>query len=35
MTFDTVSLPVDLEDNLRDGQVNLAIDWLPVELDRS
>jgi DNA-binding transcriptional LysR family regulator len=33
MTFDTVSLPVDLEDNLRDGLVDLAIDWLPVELD--
>jgi DNA-binding transcriptional LysR family regulator len=33
MTFDTVSLPVDLEDNLRDGVVDLAIDWLPVELD--
>ena len=33
LTFDTVSLPVDLEDNLRDGVVDLAIDWLPVELD--
>jgi DNA-binding transcriptional LysR family regulator len=33
LTFDTVSLPVDLEDNLRDGVVDLAVDWLPVELD--
>jgi LysR family transcriptional activator for leuABCD operon len=33
LTFDTVSLPVDLEDNLRDGVVDLALDWLPVELD--
>ena len=33
LTFDTVSLPVDLEDNLRDGIVDIAIDWLPVELD--
>jgi DNA-binding transcriptional LysR family regulator len=33
LTFDTVSMPVDLEENLRDGIVDLAIDWLPVELD--
>ncbi len=33
LTFDTVSRPVDLEDNLRDGVVDLAIDWLPVGLD--
>jgi DNA-binding transcriptional LysR family regulator len=33
LTFDTVSRPVDLEDQLRDGVVDLAIDWLPVELD--
>jgi DNA-binding transcriptional LysR family regulator len=33
LTFDTVSRPIDLEDNLRDGVVDLAIDWLPVELD--
>ena len=33
LTFDTVSRPVDLEDNLRDGVVDIAIDWLPVELD--
>ena len=33
LTFDTVSRPVDLEDNLRDGIVDIAIDWLPVELD--
>src|SRR5215472_4188555 len=33
LTFDTVSLPVDLEDDLRDGIVDLAIDWLPAELN--
>ena len=33
MTFDTASLPVDLEENIRDGVVDLAIDWLPIELD--
>ena len=33
LTFDTVSRPVDLEDNLRDGIVDMAIDWLPVALD--
>ena len=33
MTFDTVSRPVDLEESLRDGVVDLAIDWLPIELD--
>jgi DNA-binding transcriptional LysR family regulator len=33
MTFDTVSRPVDLEESLRDGIVDLAIDWLPIELD--
>ena len=33
VTFDTVSRPVDLEGNLRDGVVDLAIDWLPVQLD--
>src|SRR5271166_618964 len=33
LTFDTVSRPVDLEDNLRDGIVDIAIDWLSVELD--
>jgi LysR family transcriptional activator for leuABCD operon len=33
LTFDTVSRPVDLEDNLRDGVVDLAIDWLSIELD--
>ena len=33
LTFDTVSRPVDLEDNLRDGIVDIAIDWLPVTLD--
>jgi LysR family transcriptional regulator, transcriptional activator for leuABCD operon len=33
VTFDTVSRPVDLEESLRDGVVDVAIDWLPVELD--
>jgi len=33
LIFDTVSRPVDLEDNLRDGIVDIAIDWLPVTLD--
>ena len=33
LTFDTVSRPVGLEDTLRDGVVDIAIDWLPVELD--
>ena len=33
LTFDTVSRPVGLEDNLRDGIVDIAIDWLPVTLD--
>ena len=33
LTFDTVSWPVDLEDNLRDGIVDMAIDWLPIELN--
>ncbi|HME20479.1 MAG TPA: LysR substrate-binding domain-containing protein [Acetobacteraceae bacterium] len=32
-TFDTVSRPVDLEESLRDGIVDVAIDWLPVQLD--
>jgi len=31
MTFDTVSRPLNLEENLRDGVVDLAIDWLTVE----
>src|SRR3954453_19793386 len=35
LTFDTVSRPVDLEDNLREGVVDIAIDWLPAELDPS
>lgn len=33
LTFDTVSLPIGLEDHLRDGIVDLAIDWLPIALD--
>ena len=33
LTFDTVSRPVGLEDNLRDGIADIAIDWLPVTRD--
>jgi LysR family transcriptional regulator, transcriptional activator for leuABCD operon len=33
LTFDTTSRPIDLEDHLRDGVVDVAIDWLPVGLD--
>jgi DNA-binding transcriptional LysR family regulator len=33
LTFDTASRPVNLEESLRDGIMELAIDWLPVELD--
>jgi LysR family transcriptional activator for leuABCD operon len=32
-TFDTVSRPVNLEESLRDGIVDVAIDWLPASLD--
>jgi DNA-binding transcriptional LysR family regulator len=33
LTFDTVSRPIDLDDSLRDGIVDIAIDWLPIEQD--
>jgi DNA-binding transcriptional LysR family regulator len=33
LSFDTNSRPRNLEDDLRDGIVDLAIDWLPIELD--
>ncbi len=33
LTFDTASRPVGLENNLRDGITDIAIDWLPVPLD--
>jgi hypothetical protein len=33
LTFDTVSRPLGLEEGLRDAVVDVAIDWLPVELD--
>jgi DNA-binding transcriptional LysR family regulator len=33
LTFDTVSRPLDLEESLRDGVVDVAIDWLPIQLD--
>jgi DNA-binding transcriptional LysR family regulator len=32
-TFDTVTHLIDLEDNLRDGTLDIAIDWLPIELN--
>ena len=33
LIFDTVSWPVGLEDDLRDGTTDIAIDWLPVVMD--
>ncbi len=33
LIFDTITRPVDLEDSIRDGIVDIAIDWLPVELN--
>jgi len=33
LTFDTVSRPLNLEESLRDGFMDITIDWLPVELD--
>jgi DNA-binding transcriptional LysR family regulator len=33
ITFDTVSRPDNFEQSLRDGIVDVVIDWLPVELD--
>ena len=33
LTFDTVSRPLGLEESLRDGVSDVAIDWLPVQLD--
>ena len=33
LIFDTTSRPRDLEDGLRDGRVDIAIDWLPAGLD--
>jgi len=33
LAFDTASRPVALEDNLRDGIVDIAIDWLQVAMD--
>jgi LysR family transcriptional regulator, transcriptional activator for leuABCD operon len=33
LMFDTVSRPIDLEDNIRDGVVDIAIDWLPFKVD--
>jgi LysR family transcriptional activator for leuABCD operon len=33
VTVDTVSRPLTLEETLRDGTVDLAVDWLPIDLD--
>jgi DNA-binding transcriptional LysR family regulator len=33
LTFDTTTRPEHLEDQLRDGVVDMAIDWVPIELD--
>jgi DNA-binding transcriptional LysR family regulator len=33
VTFDTMSRPLDHEDSLRNGIVDIAIDWIPVVLD--
>jgi DNA-binding transcriptional LysR family regulator len=33
LTFDTTSRPANLEDGLRDGIEDIAIDWLPIERD--
>jgi DNA-binding transcriptional LysR family regulator len=33
LAFETVSRPIGLEDRLRDGNADLAVDWLPAELD--
>jgi DNA-binding transcriptional LysR family regulator len=33
LTFDTVSRPLNLEESLRLGAVDVALDWLPIELD--
>ena len=33
LTFNTTSRPDNLDDQLRDGLVDLAIDWVPIELN--
>jgi DNA-binding transcriptional LysR family regulator len=33
LAFDTVSRPLNLEESIRDGTIDVALDWLPVELD--
>jgi len=33
LAFDTTTRPVNLEDSLRDGIIDIAIDWLSIELD--
>jgi len=32
LAFNTTSLPENLEDQLRDGIIDIAIDWVPIEL---
>src|SRR5215475_9145213 len=31
LTFDTVSRPLNLAEGLRDGVIDIALDWLPIE----
>lgn len=33
LTFDTRSMPVDLEEKLREGAVDIALDWFTAKLD--
>lgn len=33
LTFDTTSMPVDLDEHLRDGAADIALDWLRAELN--
>jgi DNA-binding transcriptional LysR family regulator len=33
LTFETLTRPINLEDHLREGIVDIAIDWVPIELD--
>jgi DNA-binding transcriptional LysR family regulator len=30
LRFDTVSRPIGLEDGVRDGIIDIAVDWLPI-----
>jgi DNA-binding transcriptional LysR family regulator len=33
LNFDTVSRPIGLEDGLRDGIIDIVVDWLPITLE--